>query len=630
MENRKHHVIRLLQNRQYPTYQLYAEMANKKTAPRDGLRLAALTTLEWLRQRLQNNIPPELDQPDPAQFREASDDCLKSFHMSKGFVIDIVSLPEQGLWTLQITEPDLGSDPGCPDQERQPVPGRVIVTNVGFFISGQVLECGFQSVISDPEYPIEPAAVYRITAARRLMANPDFGLRQITTLGPEVKRIETISQIKELLAVQKDEKNHLPILVFTHARQEAPKPISKPVLAPAPTVPQGAAAVPSFALPGNADRNFSARQSAVMLPRLLPTPAADGQVFVPYDVDDFAKDTVTFARICLLSDGLLDRFNAEAGTTLWPGDILMLEPGIWGGTQTAYPFRTNTKSRDERLDELRKIILSYPRDRAVHFGNVHFLSTARQDLMKVSLNALRQSEAASDQYALELAVQQERWKAILDEKGRENQALQERLTRQQEYLARLGQDRARLREAHEQELDDLRGKLTVKEQQMEFYQRKLAQPKKHAEIAAWASKYFDGRLLLHPRAVDLLAEKNTQKVDVGLICDALDFLATDYWDGRYLRIPEHEMYRRCSEKYGRGFKILPIGEATLNIAPEHYRVRYKDASRAGKPRERELDYHLRVGGDPENLLRIYFFHDDEKKLIVVGSLPGHLKTATIQ
>lgn len=29
MENRKHHVIRLLQNQQYPTYQLYAEMATE-------------------------------------------------------------------------------------------------------------------------------------------------------------------------------------------------------------------------------------------------------------------------------------------------------------------------------------------------------------------------------------------------------------------------------------------------------------------------------------------------------------------------------------------------------------------------------------------------------------------------
>ena len=46
--------------------------------------------------------------------------------------------------------------------------------------------------------------------------------------------------------------------------------------------------------------------------------------------------------------------------------------------------------------------------------------------------------------------------------------------------------------------------------------------------------------------------------------------------------------------------------------------------------ESGLDYHLRVGSDPENLLRIYFLHDDKKKLIVVGSLPRHLRTVTIK
>ena len=33
-------VVRLLQNHIYPTYQLYATMANKQTIPVDGLRLA--------------------------------------------------------------------------------------------------------------------------------------------------------------------------------------------------------------------------------------------------------------------------------------------------------------------------------------------------------------------------------------------------------------------------------------------------------------------------------------------------------------------------------------------------------------------------------------------------------------
>lgn len=595
MENRKHHVIRLLQNRQYPTYQLYAEMANKKTALRDSLRLAALTTMEWLRQRLQDSIPPELDQPDPSRFRDVSDECLKSFHMSRGFVIDIVSLPGQGLWTLQITEPDLGSDPGCPDQERQPVPGRVFVTNVGFLISGRTLECAFQSVISDPEFTAEQADVYRITPARRLMANPDFGLRQITVLGTEAERIGTVGQIKNLIAAQKHEKNHLPIIVFTHARQEGPT--SLPVLV------QKSAAAP-FAVQSKAVTGFPARASGLPM---APGPAAGKQIFVPYDVDAFAKDTVTFARTCLLSDELLERFNIEVGAALKPGDILMMEPGIWGGTQTVYPFRVNRRSRNEGLDKLRKVVLCYPRGKSVNFGGVHFLSTARENLMEISQDALRQNEAASDQYALDLAVQQERWNATLAEEEQENQALREQLARQREYLERLEQEKLHLRQAQEAELEALRGEVAAREQEIRFYKCKLDQPKEHSEIAAWVKRHFDGRLLLHPKAVNLLADKSAQGVDAGLICDALDFLATDYWDNRYLRISEHEMLGRCSEKYGRRFEIKPTGENTISYTPGQYKIKYRKNPHTGKLMESGLDYHLRVESDPENLLRIYIF-----------------------
>ena len=50
-------VVRLMKNHLYPTYQLHAYMANRKTAPHDGLRLAGLITMEWLRQRLGDHAP---------------------------------------------------------------------------------------------------------------------------------------------------------------------------------------------------------------------------------------------------------------------------------------------------------------------------------------------------------------------------------------------------------------------------------------------------------------------------------------------------------------------------------------------------------------------------------------------
>lgn len=123
-------MVRLLRNHLYPTYQLYAVMDSSKLTPLDGLKLGALTVLSWLRLRLGGDIPLALQTPEPEAYADFAVTDLCSAHLNYGFVIDIISLPEKGMWTMQITEPDLGSDPGNPQQQRKPVAGRIIETNV--------------------------------------------------------------------------------------------------------------------------------------------------------------------------------------------------------------------------------------------------------------------------------------------------------------------------------------------------------------------------------------------------------------------------------------------------------------------------------------------------------------------
>jgi len=72
--------------------------------------------------------------------------------------------------------------------------------------------------------------------------------------------------------------------------------------------------------------------------------------------------------------------------------------------------------------------------------------------------------------------------------------------------------------------------------------------------------------------LSLLEEISSQSIDIGLICDALDFLTTDYWDNPHLRISDHEMYGRCSDKYGRRFEIRPTGEDAINYTPGQYNL----------------------------------------------------------
>ncbi len=60
----------------------------------------------------------------------------------------------------------------------------------------------------------------------------------------------------------------------------------------------------------------------------------------------------------------------------------------------------------------------------------------------------------------------------------------------------------------------------------------------------------------------LLAKKTAWGVDLGLLCDALDFLATDYWEQRFKQLPVDEMNRRCSAKYQRPFDVSRLQPST--------------------------------------------------------------------
>ena len=118
--------------------------------------------------------------------------------------------------------------------------------------------------------------------------------------------------------------------------------------------------------------------------------------------------------------------------------------------------------------------------------------------------------------------------AALQAKEDELSDLKSRLARQNEYQAQLGKEKAELRQKLEEERARAGVRLAAKDEDIAYLRRKLGQPREHEQIAAWVEKNFSGRLLLHPKAVGLLEERSARTVDIGLICDALDFLATDY------------------------------------------------------------------------------------------------------
>lgn len=612
MSIQPYRVVKLQKNRLYPTYQLFAAMANKKTSPQDGLKIAALTVLEWLRRRLGEDIPNELKLPGPEAYKVCTLEQLVSIHINAGFVIDVVSLPEDGVWSLQITEPDLGSDPGNPDQKRNAVPGRVIETDIGFRIVGDRLQCGFKTVISDVEGTAGKAEVYRLAVVKRLINNPDFGLKQILPLTPEGKKLTAVDQIKQLATLLRSPENQLPVVVFTYHAEETEPLKTIPDLLPEPTG-MGLGILPGL------------RIENLIKPERKQTP----QALLPYDADAFARSTLAFCRTYVLTDGLLERFCAQFNLRINRGDALLFEPLCFGGAVHTFSYKNSVQAREATLENLRGFVWQYPLGKTMDFGNVYFLTVARAGLVQGIAAARQQAKHLTGEWDVRFADMEAAYQEQLRIAESDNRALSQQAERQKRYAERLEREKEELRSEYLAERYAWQARLSAKDGYVSYLERRINRPSDHAGIARWVKRCFSERLVLHEKAERLLEDKSAKSVDLNLICDALDFLATDYWDARYQRLPKEDVLSRCSQKYGRPFEVVPTGLATIEYTPGQYKIKYFQ-NKDGKRKESGLDYHLRVGNDAENLLRIYFLHDDEKKLVVVGSLPRHLKTVSIQ
>ena len=388
----------------------------------------------------------------------------------------------------------------------------------------------------------------------------------------------------------------------------------------------------AFAAPPFLRQSADSRMPGAAFARLEKEKAPAGPQDAPkppertsFDMDGFAYWNYSFCRTYCLSGTLLPAFRELCGKRpgeLTAGDIAVLEPG----TDTVHVelYKESRQRQKEILQRLSERIRAWGKGRAYRFGHLVFLSAAREELFR-RMDAMKQQAAFDDtQRQQELQVLENSWRETLRKKDAEYADLQDELQRQRERQALWDREKDELRERHAGELQKLRDAIEERDSRIQWLNRRLGRPRDVKGIAAWAAENLSDRLVLHPAAVNLLKDKSIQGMDADLICSALDYLASEYWEQRYERLPKEEAMSRCEWKYGRPFEIAPVGDLSPAMYYKDYHVPY------GEPAvQTTLDTHLRVGHSAGSLVRIYFFHDDRNRRIVVGSLPKHLTTATI-
>jgi len=648
MEAKKSNYIRLLGNHIYPTYQLFAIMDNNKTDVHDGLRIAALTVIEWLRQRIGTDIPDELQLQGPEEYEKTCASDLKPLHINRGYSVDIATLPDRSdaFWSLQIIEPDLGSNPGSAQQSRSAVPGRVIETNIGFRICDDELECGFQTVVSDPE-GAEEAEVYRLAVVRRLLENPSFGLRQIHTLQDKFTKLETAASVRKLMTLMNDEKNQLPSVVFTYAVPEENKPEQEKKPQSIAQAIAGFSAIPqqSFkAIPIVEIKNEipQKEQTGKKPPMYRPSKKQNDvpaepeftikekekrEAILPFDAKEFARHNKACCRTYVLNADLLDVLKTETKLDFKDGDIVVLYPKKHGEENEVIRSTPTQPVRERRLNALSAKLYAYPRGRDYDFGRIHFQAQAKDSIYEARRLALQKTEALTEDNRVYVDKLRAEHKKEIQEKDETIERLQRQLENYKQQEKAWQSEKEKLQTEHQRELDDLRGKIQERDERFGSIERRKTYPKQLTEIFKWAQKKYPEHLVMYEKTEKKLAESGSQ-VSPELVCDAIDFLANDYWEYHFGLIDENEMNRRCNMKYGRPFDVVPIGDMTVKFAPLEYKVKYLMTG-TEKRREYPVTMHLRICNDSQWLLRIYFLFDDAGKKLIIGSLPDHLTCVSI-
>jgi len=345
------------------------------------------------------------------------------------------------------------------------------------------------------------------------------------------------------------------------------------------------------------------------------------------DTERFAHYKMGYAQIFTLPLVRVPDFTRITGRDIAPGDVLLIEPLAFGGEVERIPRRRLLSEPENEWRRLDERIQNAPKNKPMVFGDVKFLPAAKEIEQTNQIRrhlSTREILHASDERA---KAAEQRHLAELQSMREQQQLLEDRIARLWTQIELADLEKAQLRDAVAAAETEMERLLEEKDREIVRLQALLDRPRDLAGIIPWAERYLGEGLFFHQRAKKELESVAPGEFDIDLLCDALEYLATDYRDELLGLIDEDECRNRASRKYNRGFDVKKLTGISIEMYPADYKIKYYKGH-LGKPVDSVLDLHLRVGNTNENLLRIYFLYDKEQKRLVIGSLPRHLSTVS--
>ena len=352
---------------EYPGYQFYAVLRFEGHTSNECLRYAALTVQGWLCERIMKadgSIPDEIRCVPADHFMEISSSDLKSIKLPFS---EIISLPDEGIWTLMVREPDPA------------IAARSYVTHVGLRAGNTDVEFGVYTDIVDRDRTLpEQDKAFRPQFVRLLFETDGMTLLQVEPLAfRKIIRLSDKRGVAKLKALADSRENQLPLIIFTHAKQ---------------------AQVTSSEM----EQFMAEMMKGPSMTRLGLPPIATPPVAVekkksnnmPYDAEELARHIYGFARAYIVMPEAFTDFRTKFNKArLNEGDILIVEPRAFGGAIKVQQYREGLNASWYKgvTEDLTRSLQCYSKHKPYSYGSILFEDDARQMMREQELKALRAS-----------------------------------------------------------------------------------------------------------------------------------------------------------------------------------------------------------------------------------------------
>jgi len=633
--------------RSYPTYQFHARTVSS-TPSADIFSICILESLRWLRFRLTDftSLPEYLCLPEPEDYKRFDQSMLSSFSVNLGCSIECVYLEKDGIWTLTVSENDMGANIGTSD-ERLPVQGRRFNTEISFRKYDDSVEAAVRTVCSEPVNTEADCEIFRPTFVKKLSENPLVQFRHHYNIDGQTILIDSKGTADQLCDAITALGFDMPVVIV--CEPEKLKNVKKAAdvfeSSKVSALP-GISSFSSGSLSLNSDikKSFTSDFSVKMekkddkkkkdtVPRGIivdvpkpkhntkKTEVKDQYEYTEQETIDYnslADSLKCFGFVFYVSENCISMINNKLKTELKSGDVCVMMHGNVAETIHFSSFSSDTDSLRKRLKrEVRRML----KGAAFTYGNTVFGTDAK---------ILETSENKSENLSLEEQVEQlTLHKNALEDKIRElenNDNSQRMNAEELRNVTKRLEAETREREKVEAAFAEVENALQVIKSSyrnssyiIDFYRQKSIDaanfPVELEKVCDWAEKSFSDRIEIAPRARSEL-RKYSGALDVATLCDGIYYLS-GYALYRLGKITEEEL-----ALYGEvnGWEASWCGK-------EAVRVFESDYTATCNGNKYVLDLHIKAGVKSQQLIRIYFCWAEDMNKVLIGSMPEHLRTS---